>query len=1551
MNPGTPKAHRQGKRRLLVVGGLLTGGLLVLAAAGLVLLLQTDPGRHWIAGRLAAMASGPGSTVTIGALQGRLPFAISLIDVTVADHKGRWLTARRTDIAIDGRALLAGRLDVVDLTVDRLEIVRPPLPLPEPAGATAEPASGAGIPVGPDTAHPETPALPAPTAAAAAGKVVPALPLPVTVRRLVVDEVALGTGLLGGAPTLLHAEGDARLGEHLGPQRLDLDLSHRDGQPGGGHLHVDYAPDTDRLNLDLAIVEPPGGVLARALRLRDLPAVDFKATGSAPLADWHGSVSAHAGQRAALAGEAAIRRGPGGYRITLQGGGDVTALLPRPWATLIGPALRLALDLLADDDGGLTLRPESSLAFAAAAVTAGGRLDPDTNRLTLDYRLTPVAGALIAAGALPAGSHWRDAVLSGTIEGSPTAPALTAALRVEEPASPNLTAHSVAATLTSTPATGGIRNLTLDAAVDYLSGADSTMTRLAGPHAQLTMTAATRQGSEVMRLSKVALTVAAGRITATGNAEPGTGRLQATGHFAIDHLSRLLGPFGLPLSGVADLDLSLKAGRDGTQLDVTGSAGTLQTDIDTVDRTLAALLDNGLRVKGTVTVDGRGGFHARDWHLDGHQLAVSGQADLADRRLDATVQLDLPQLAPLADPLGLPPLTGGASLNASWHGPLTAAEARARLVVTDLGVSGRALGQSELNLTATGLPANPRVQLGLRAAAGLATLKPVIATATLALSPDGKALLMDSLSANQGDNRINGTLRLAFNAGDATGHLAGQLPDLAALAPFAGVPLAGRGRFDAVLGRRADHATLLFAGGTNALRLGGSPAAPALGASDLEFKGSVTAASFIDLAAGRITGSVALNGQSLKSGPVAVGVLNATLEGSPSEATFRVVAPTGPGQPDAVDLAGSLDSTPDHLDVRLTRLAGRFGDVPMSLARPAVLTIGPAQLAVSGLRLTGQDFHLDADGAIGADGLSGRLTIGHLPLALLHLVQPVWPGHGHLDADATLSGSLADPRAEIAAQVKDATLTQAEIADLDLGTLDGTLQAHWRSGRLAADGAIQARDGASLHWTGEVPLALRLSPLAIAMPDGAALHATASGTLPLATFGDLLADRGDRLTGTLTAALSLGGTIAAPDLGGTLTVDNGRYENQALGSVIDRISARISGTGGAFTIEHLSGHTADDGEVAATGQLKFGTPNGEAFDVHLTARDARLVQLDPITANVDADLTLTGEIKAPRLAGSVMIRHADIRLPDRLPSEVVDLQVTEGRAPPGTPAGPAPASTAASSAAPAPGRGRRPVLPGSVVRVTAPPATAAAPVGPPTGPTLALTVSARSNVFVHGRGVDSEFAGDLKITGALPAPLIKGTLTMLHGRLDLLGKEFQFKHGTIDFAGGSDLDPDLDLLAEARTGSITAEAGVTGRVRAPLLTLTSVPVMPQDEILARLLFDKPVSQLGALEAVQLADSAAQLSGLGGSSALVERVRRSLGIDRLNVTSTAPGAKRETVEAGRYVAQDVYLGVQQGPGEDSSRAKVEIAITRTLQAEVDVGVHADPQVGLKFEWDY
>ena len=92
----------------------------------------------------------------------------------------------------------------------------------------------------------------------------------------------------------------------------------------------------------------------------------------------------------------------------------------------------------------------------------------------------------------------------------------------------------------------------------------------------------------------------------------------------------------------------------------------------------------------------------------------------------------------------------------------------------------------------------------------------------------------------------------------------------------------------------------------------------------------------------------------------------------------------------------------------------------------------------------------------------------------------------------------------------------------------------------------------------------------------------------------------------------------------------------------------------------------------------------------------------------------------------------------------------------------------------------------------------------------------------------------------------------------------------------------------------------------------------------------------------------------------------MGIITANPLNPASGAKQpagtgkangkssglgSALEAGRYVSRDVYLGVQQGLTADSSRAKVEVGITDNIQAEVGVGVRADPQVGVKLQWDY
>jgi len=122
------------------------------------------------------------------------------------------------------------------------------------------------------------------------------------------------------------------------------------------------------------------------------------------------------------------------------------------------------------------------------------------------------------------------------------------------------------------------------------------------------------------------------------------------------------------------------------------------------------------------------------------------------------------------------------------------------------------------------------------------------------------------------------------------------------------------------------------------------------------------------------------------------------------------------------------------------------------------------------------------------------------------------------------------------------------------------------------------------------------------------------------------------------------------------------------------------------------------------------------------------------------------------------------------------------------------------------------------------------------------------------------------------------------------------------------------------------------------VTLTSTPVVPQDEILARVLFGKSVSQMSAGEGLQLAAAAASLAG--GGPGVLDRLRGGLGLDyfRLGSSTTGPttgtlnpgGLSNSTtggttLSAGKYIAPGVSVGVSQGISPLTSKVTVEIQV--------------------------
>ena len=154
-------------------------------------------------------------------------------------------------------------------------------------------------------------------------------------------------------------------------------------------------------------------------------------------------------------------------------------------------------------------------------------------------------------------------------------------------------------------------------------------------------------------------------------------------------------------------------------------------------------------------------------------------------------------------------------------------------------------------------------------------------------------------------------------------------------------------------------------------------------------------------------------------------------------------------------------------------------------------------------------------------------------------------------------------------------------------------------------------------------------------------------------------------------------------------------------------------------------------------------------------------------------------------------------------------------------------------------------------------------------------------------------------------------------------------------------------MAETRAGDVTARIAVEGLAASPTFAISSTPELPQDEVISRVLFQRAAGGLSSGQALQLAQAIAVLSG--GSSGAFESVRRSLGVDSLDVTTGAGGGP--AVGASRYISDRVRLGVRAGASPEESGVSVDVDITRRFKARSEVGADGSTSVGAAYEWEW
>lgn len=620
------------------------------------------------------------------------------------------------------------------------------------------------------------------------------------------------------------------------------------------------------------------------------------------------------------------------------------------------------------------------------------------------------------------------------------------------------------------------------------------------------------------------------------------------------------------------------------------------------------------------------------------------------------------------------------------------------------------------------------------------------------------------------------------------------------------------------------------------------------------------------------------------------------------------------GKPASLDAAARLNVDASRLDLR--RANASYQGQSIRLLSPARLVFEPG-LAIHQLKLGAQKAVITVDGRV-SPALDLRASVRQVDAGLVNAFVPGLLAEGSIDADARLQGDATAPVGVVT--FKAGNLRLATAAARDLSALNVQATAHLTGTAAQLEGRLDAGDGSRLTLNGGLPLDAN-GPLSLRL----------AGKIDASLVNPMLAASGKRAGGTLAVNATVNGTPRAPDLEGTVDLTDGQVRDYVQGLQLTGITAHLVARQGSLQIAKLTAR-AGPGQITAAGTIGVLQPQ-IPIDLQLTAHDAQPITSDVLTAKLNADLAVKGTLRERiDLTGTVDLKRAVVGIPDEMPPDVAVLDVRRpGEAPPA-------------------------------------PRARALVIG------LDLALRAPRAILIQGRGLDAEVGGDLRITGTTAAPRIDGGFDMIRGSFKLVSTTLKFTKGRVSFNGAGlsrKIVPTLDFTAEAEVSDGTATLHITGLADAPQFELSSTPQLPQDEILARLLFGESASELTALQIAEIGSALATLSGVGGSGGHnpVAKVQKALGLDRLSVgagggkgESGGQGSGGTTVEAGRYVSSRVYVGARQS-SNGGSKLEVDFDVSKRLKVQTQLASGSpstqgatpenDPgdSIGLMYQFEY
>jgi translocation and assembly module TamB len=589
---------------------------------------------------------------------------------------------------------------------------------------------------------------------------------------------------------------------------------------------------------------------------------------------------------------------------------------------------------------------------------------------------------------------------------------------------------------------------------------------------------------------------------------------------------------------------------------------------------------------------------------------------------------------------------------------------------------------------------------------------------------------------------------------------------------------------------------------------------------------------------------------------------------------------------------------------------------------PAVFELDSTHYKISNFKLVSNDSDtaqfITANGIISRTGEEDfQLELANINIQqLLEMFQIEFEASGILDVNAELKGTAGNPLLNA-----DFIVNQAILNEYKFTNFSGNIGS--QNNKLNAEVSIVPLDGGKLELKGEFPMLAKLDSMKFDFDTQDSLQATlAVERFPLAILQQIEIAR--EIKGFLEGTVEVGGTLESPDPSGNFHLVEASLKVPEYGINYENIAFNLQFLPEAVRLDSFF-IKSEDGTMKASGTIDF----NNAFykgDVSESEINVEFKNFNPVNhrqfnMQLSGDANLKGKKGDVVFGGNLTVPESELYLPaifnmmgkysvPEIPASVLMREMQKNE-----------------------------LYRDSLAFQSDTLQTDSFNFSYLDDFTGTLNLKIPKNSWVKNKDMHIEISGDLELRKNEDFFELFGSVDVVRGQYDLLGKTFIIDEGTISFQGGEELQPRIDITAsysfrnpDRAEQELTVQVSGTAEEPAVNFNLDGASVSEGDA-LSYILFGRSMDEL-SIDQQQNVEGAGSLAGTAAAAILSSQITDLLGekldVDYIEIKSNGD-FDNATVVVGKYITNDLFVSYEQRFGEtrEKEMAKYEVKLEYEL----------------------